>query len=82
MIFKTKYLFNAFRSEILMEINVYIPMDDPKPLRQRLKGKNKDKCYAFHKDHGHDREYYWDLNRVLNDLGKKGKLDCYLKNHP
>ncbi|KAJ8426835.1 hypothetical protein Cgig2_025240 [Carnegiea gigantea] len=67
-------LFNVDKSEILMEIRGHVPIDDPKPLKQRCKNKNRDKWNAFHENYGHDTKYCLDLNRVLNDLAKKERM--------
>ena len=57
-------------------------MEHPNPLKQSPKNKTKDKWYAFHKDYEYDTKYYWDLDRVLNDLANKEKMNKYLKNKP
>jgi len=73
-------LLNASRSEILIEIKVRVPMDDPKPLKlqeKKTRTRINGTCFTYY---WHDMEYCWDLNKVFSDPDKKGKLDKYHMN--
>ena len=49
----------------------------------KLKGdpnrRSKDKYYRFHRDHGHDTTYCYDLKQQIEALIKQGKLQRFVR---
>ena len=72
-------MLNTLRSDILIKINGFAPMDSPKPSSKGLRTRIEVGGVRFIRDYGHNTKYWWDLDRVPNDLAKKEKLDNYLK---
>ena len=62
-----------------MEIKCECPLQEPRPIKQRYRLKDKDEWCDLYKDHMLYIEDYQDRDKVLRDLTYKGELNSSMK---
>ncbi|KMS97628.1 hypothetical protein BVRB_5g125410 [Beta vulgaris subsp. vulgaris] len=70
--------FSKDQYSILMEIKDQYELKAPAEMKTPYRNRYKSKYCHFHKDCGHQTNEYKHLNRALEDLARKGKMNSYL----